>query len=318
MKLSIFVSHISDEKDIVKQLTDSLSDAFLGALDFFVSTDYRRLSGGDEWFLKIKEEMNKCNIVFVVCSKKSVNKPWINFEAGAGWFLGKKVVPLCHSGLKPNSLPKPFDLRQVLDITNNDDVIALLNLLAKEADLNVPDIDINRFVEKLSKYQNKSHQDDVSMNLLCGADVIYKDAVDLIDKTQKIIRATSFGDKKKKPSKAYIKSISTKLQQSRSVNRPIEYRLIASHEIDLTARIDIFNENNVLDLVKIKRIESPWAPNVLIIDNCHLHISFIELPSDIAFRRALCFHDKTSIVENIVDWYDNYLWSSEKAVIEKL
>jgi len=37
-----------------------------------------------------------------------VEKPWVNFEAGAGWVRDIPVIPLCHSGIQPSNLPMPL------------------------------------------------------------------------------------------------------------------------------------------------------------------------------------------------------------------
>lgn len=317
MKYQVFISHVTEERELVNALIGKVSKSFLDAIEFFVSSDYKKLSGGDEWFESLKEKIKDCNIILVFCSKYSVSKPWINFEVGAGWLSGKKIVPLCHSGMKPASLPKPFDLRHAYDITNPEGLKALYYHLAEKANLTIPNVDYEKLASEISQNQFISCLDDVLISVLSGSDSIYKDAVSMVSNAKKIIRATSFGDARKKPSEEYLKCVAKKLKESKIANMPIEYRLIASQEVSLKERFELFRKEGVDDLVTTKRIVSPWAPNVLIVDNSHMQISFIELPFDKAFRRALCFHEKQDVVENIVDWFDNYLWNNQKATMEK-
>lgn len=312
--LKIFVSHIGEEKEFVLELVETLSIKFPGAIDFFVSSDSKKLRGGDQWFNVIKKNIEDADIVFVICSKNSVKRPWINFEAGAGYMLGIRTIPLCHSGLKPIDLPKPFEFLHAYDLSKETDIKALFELIAEEAKLENPSADYFEISEKLSKLDICYKSEEMAINILSGADCVYNDAISLIKEAQKIIRATALSDKNKLPNKEYIENLANILKKSKQINKPIEYRLIASAEVDLSERLSLFEDAGVRDLVKVKRVESPWPPNILLIDNKHMHISFIELPSDRAFRRSLRFYNKPYVVQNIVDWYDNYLWNNPCAM----
>jgi hypothetical protein len=49
-------------------------------------------------------------------SRRSVARPWINFEAGAAWLSRTPVIPVCFGGVKVGSLPKPYSDFQGLEL----------------------------------------------------------------------------------------------------------------------------------------------------------------------------------------------------------
>src|SRR5687768_6085791 len=112
-KVCVFLSHISEEATLARLFRDRLSDSFLGMIDVFVSTDSGSLDLGEKWVDRITEELRTCAVMLILCSQKSVGRPWINFEAGAGWLRGDiPVIPICHTGLDTNNLPLPLKLLQ--------------------------------------------------------------------------------------------------------------------------------------------------------------------------------------------------------------
>jgi TIR domain len=56
----------------------------------FLSSDKSPIHAGDLWLEKIKEALSAAETVIVMLSRRSVARPWVNFEAGAAWLAGKK------------------------------------------------------------------------------------------------------------------------------------------------------------------------------------------------------------------------------------
>jgi hypothetical protein len=90
-------------------IRDLIACAFPDRLCLFVSSDATSIRTGKEWFLQIKGALQKADAIIVLCSPKSVYRPWICFEAGAGWIRSLDVFPVCHSGMKPGALPYPLN-----------------------------------------------------------------------------------------------------------------------------------------------------------------------------------------------------------------
>ena len=141
MKPLIFVSHVNEEADVAKWLSDSISQLLLGGVQFFVSSDGTAIVGGDPWLSKIEQGLRDASIVLVLCSSRSVQRPWVNFEAGGAWIAGKRVVPICHAGMRPAGLPEPLRTLQAYDLLKRKDLDALVGLLASEAGLKTPKFD---------------------------------------------------------------------------------------------------------------------------------------------------------------------------------
>lgn len=137
-KPTLFVSHIADEAALALILRDHLARDFLGMVEIFVSSDSASISAGDNWLKAIEEALSRARVELVLCSKASVTRPWINFEAGAGWNKGIPIIPVCHSGLRPADLPMPLRVLQAVIACDADGISMLYKAIAKALDSRVP------------------------------------------------------------------------------------------------------------------------------------------------------------------------------------
>jgi hypothetical protein len=141
LKPTVFISHISEEAEVAIWMKGSISKLLLGNVQFFVSSDRAAIIGGDRWLNKIEDALRDAPIVLVLCSPRSVQRPWVNFEAGGAWIAGKRVVPVCHVGMRPADLPEPLRSLQAYDLLQGQDFQDMVALLAGKAGLNKPDFD---------------------------------------------------------------------------------------------------------------------------------------------------------------------------------
>lgn len=95
----VFISHITEEKEMALELKSLIEESFLGMISVFVSSDENSISSGSKWLDNITSALGNCAIELILCSPNSVKRQWINFEAGAGWVREIPVIPLCHSGM---------------------------------------------------------------------------------------------------------------------------------------------------------------------------------------------------------------------------
>jgi TIR domain len=79
-KSIVFISHITEEKPIAIAFKDLIETSFLGMIDVFVSSDENSISTGQRWLDNITTALKECSIEIILCSPKSVSRPWINFE----------------------------------------------------------------------------------------------------------------------------------------------------------------------------------------------------------------------------------------------
>jgi hypothetical protein len=113
----LFVSHISEERDVAAALKAMLQEAFSGDVEVFTSSDTKSIAGGQNWLDAVHHALEQASAVIVLCSRASIQRSWVQFELGAAWMRQIPIVPLCHSGLKVTDLPMPLSLRNGSEIT---------------------------------------------------------------------------------------------------------------------------------------------------------------------------------------------------------
>ncbi len=153
MKSLVFISHIFEEKDIAFLVKDFIEEAFLGMIDVFISSDKDSISLGQKWLNSITDSLKNCSIEIILCSPESIKRPWINFEAGAGWIRDIPVIPLCHSGIEPSNLPLPLNLLQAAKANEISNLNMLLPVLAQAIGSKNPSYDFTEFVKKVKDFE---------------------------------------------------------------------------------------------------------------------------------------------------------------------
>jgi hypothetical protein len=68
----------------------------------------RDIPTGRKWLEEVAGQLGQCRVVVWLLSSTSLSRPWVNIELGAGWIKGRRVIPLCHSGLLVAALPRPI------------------------------------------------------------------------------------------------------------------------------------------------------------------------------------------------------------------
>ncbi len=149
----VFISHITEEKEIAVAFKVLIESSFLGMLDVFVSSDDDSIHMGQKWLDRISSGLKTCAIEIVLCSPKSILRPWINFEAGAGWVRDIPVIPLCHSGIEPAKLPMPLNLLQAAKANEVSSLKLILPVLAQAIGAKTPNIDFSEFVSKVAEFE---------------------------------------------------------------------------------------------------------------------------------------------------------------------
>ena len=88
---SVFISHIAEEAGIADALKTQIESALPGLRAFSSSSD---IGLGAQWLAQIDKALQKADALLILCSRRSVERRWINFEAGAGWGRKKPVIPV--------------------------------------------------------------------------------------------------------------------------------------------------------------------------------------------------------------------------------
>jgi hypothetical protein len=146
-----FISHISEEADLAKGFKDALTRDFLGFLTVFVASDSESIGAGALWLQSIEMALEDCTMLIILCSSESINRAWINFEAGAAWIRKIPLIPVCHSGLTPKDLPMPLSLRQAIAVNDPSSLSRLYAQIAQILGCNIPQRDFKALAEELGK-----------------------------------------------------------------------------------------------------------------------------------------------------------------------
>lgn len=146
----VFVSHINEEAPLALVLRDWLESSFPDLCEVFVSTDPSCLPVGAKWLDHIDRALEEAVVLVVLCSSRSLPRPWINFEAGCAWRQRIAIIPICHSGVTPKTLPAPLREFQALDLGSGGFAENLIRGIGKHLGLRTyPRIDFARMTKAL-------------------------------------------------------------------------------------------------------------------------------------------------------------------------
>lgn len=161
IKKSIFISHTSAEKEIALTLKEWVDSSFLGVCDVFVSSSPDSISPGQNWLDEVCTALKTTNLQLILCSKQSLTRPWINFEAGFAFAQGITIIPLCHSGVSVSDLPIPLALFQAINLESDDACKDIFAAIAKFSELRVPKIAYLDFKSELGEAIKKTPEGSI-------------------------------------------------------------------------------------------------------------------------------------------------------------
>jgi hypothetical protein len=154
-KASIFISHISEESELAVILKKHLIKDFLGLFNVFVSSDTASISAGSKWLESVEKALRNAKAELIICSKVSIKRPWINFEAGAGWMRSVPIVPICHSGLRLRDLTVPLGLLQGVEANKESGIKQIYQLLAETFGIDIPSFQTQEIVDEIKAFEEK-------------------------------------------------------------------------------------------------------------------------------------------------------------------
>jgi hypothetical protein len=150
--MGIFISHINEEARVALVLKELIENIFPGQWNVFVSSDSKDIPAGSKWLDQIDSALDKSKLLIVLCSSKSISRPWINFEAGCGWIKRIPIIPICYSGMTKESLPAPLSMLQGIDAHDKDFSTKLLNSIVRHLDIKqIPKLDFEAFNNAILK-----------------------------------------------------------------------------------------------------------------------------------------------------------------------
>ena len=150
----IFLSHISAEAKLAIAFKEAIETSFLGMVELFGSSETATISLGANWLNRVTSGLRSAQAMLIFCSPASVARPWINFEAGAGWARNIEIAPLCHSGIRPVELPLPLNLLQGIEANDPLKLDQMFKLVAQKVGCNPPSIDLTPLAELVRDFEH--------------------------------------------------------------------------------------------------------------------------------------------------------------------
>jgi hypothetical protein len=117
----IFISFIHEEGKYAEAVQAFITQILGTEAKPFLSSDQMQVYAGEKWLERIMDELKTAKIVILMLSKKSVQRPWVNFEAGAAWTRDIVTIPVCFKDLRKGELPKPYSSLQAVDLSSYGD-----------------------------------------------------------------------------------------------------------------------------------------------------------------------------------------------------
>ena len=134
--MRIFLSHAAANRDLARVLADDLDTRGAGT---FVASRAGDIRADDQWQTQIEEALQSVDAYLVLLTPESINRVWVNFEAGAGWFSGKPLLFVRISNLSTDDIPLPISSRQIYNLEEADEYRAILQALGlRSEDIDEP------------------------------------------------------------------------------------------------------------------------------------------------------------------------------------
>lgn len=312
-KIKLFISHAHDDALLAAKLVDLIRACVK------IDSTAIRCSSAPGYGLplghisrQIRKELRECNIVLGLITENSIRSDYVAIELGAGWYLDKAWA-LLGSEVDYADVPGPLKEHNALLLSNADSLFTMIKEVCQKASLQQEGIDlikrkIDEFVAFYLSYCQAISARRIKINLISGADSIFKDAINKVKAAKKRIRATNFGSNSLPPPKEYTDAVSDKLRESIKLNSPIEFKIIGSSNVGLQDRMDQL-PSDIKRLVSYKVIDIQRVMlNILIVDDVFAQISFPEVSVDTHFRACISISDSPELVRLLIDWYDGFLW----------
>ena len=156
------------------------------------------------------------------------------------------------------------------------------------------------------------HQVGATLVLMSEGE-IYREATRLVLSSSRSIRSTAFGLGDPQWFAPYLAALTDHAQKQATAGRSFLYKVVLSGKPSdpgflrkSSARIDAFAARNITPMLDVRRLKgagTAWGIDVLIVDDRHLMVVFLQARSD-QLQHAITIVDNPTAVGPVVDWYD--------------
>ncbi len=146
----IFLSHSSRDAQVAILLSQLLSEIFNDFFNTFNSSD-GSIQPGSVWRDDIQRNLKEAVAVLIVLSPHSVDRAWVNFEAGAAWMRGDATL-LVPCTIGDVSLPSILEHLQSIRLDDSKGLQELIKKLSAPANQN-PRLQTPFYITKAQEFK---------------------------------------------------------------------------------------------------------------------------------------------------------------------
>ena len=157
----IFLSHASEDKDLVQELVEFMVMGMKVSQDDIYCTSLKgTIKTGKKFIEDIKENLTENEIVIFLITENYLKSKFCLAELGAAWILNQNIYPVIVNPVKINDLnDTPLRDIQMKILNNKEDVATLYDELKAEGvakdNTSVFNTKLDKFMEYLSSAKKK-------------------------------------------------------------------------------------------------------------------------------------------------------------------
>jgi hypothetical protein len=146
--MSVLLCHVREEAQVASVLKEWIESSL--DRDVLVSGEEQDIRLDEQRLAQVDHALNEARVVLLLCSERSIRRPWIGFEAGCAWMKRVPVVAVCHGGCAASDLPPLLASFPAYQADDPASCQALLETLAGHLrKTRVPRIDFDLMVNEL-------------------------------------------------------------------------------------------------------------------------------------------------------------------------
>ena len=149
----IFISHITEEARLASILKSHITNDFPKLFEVFVSSEMEGVEAGVVWLDQVRKSLHKAAFELLLCSRVSVTRPWVNFEAGGAWLKGIPIIPVCHSGFLTAELPQPFSALHAVEASQKNGLERIYHRIATTVGVEIPEVDFEEIIREVKVFE---------------------------------------------------------------------------------------------------------------------------------------------------------------------
>ena len=113
--MRLYLAHAASDRTIAAFLKTEL-ERLASGISVFVASRPGDIPTGSDWLKEIHGNLRLADAFLFLLTPRSVERPWVWYEAGAAWFSDKRRIHVATAGLDRGDIPYPLGAIQTLQI----------------------------------------------------------------------------------------------------------------------------------------------------------------------------------------------------------